>query len=131
MSKDNKSEKDWKDTFKKKLNIEPGVHVNESGGKDKKKFTFSFWYFFIIFLLFLALNTFMVSRQTNVYSVDYSQFKSLIEKGTIKRVAIEEERYIGYPFAKEQVVTDLRSLATDPDAASLLQSFSTYKVEDP
>ncbi|ADY12627.1 ATP-dependent zinc metalloprotease FtsH [Sphaerochaeta globosa] len=131
MSKDNKNEKDWKETFKKKFNIEPGVHLNESGGKDKKKFTFSFWYFFIILLLFLALNTFMVTRQSNVYSVDYTQFKTLIENGTIKRVAIEEGRYIGYPFAKDQVFTDLRSITSDSNAASLLQSFSTYKVEDP
>ena len=88
MSKDNKSDKDWKETFKKKFNIEPGVHLGESGSKDKKKFTFSFWYFFIILLLFLALNTFMVSRQANVYAVDYTQFKQLVSDGTIRRVAI-------------------------------------------
>ncbi|MFA6732449.1 MAG: ATP-dependent metallopeptidase FtsH/Yme1/Tma family protein, partial [Sphaerochaeta sp.] len=135
MSKDNRSDKDWKETFKKKFNIEPGVHLGESGSKDKKKFTFSFWYFFIILLLFLALNTFMVSRQANVYAVDYTQFKQLVSDGTIRRVAIEEERYIGYPFSRDQAATDLRSLATDPNASStataLLQSFSTYKVDDP
>jgi cell division protease FtsH len=47
VSKETKNDKDWKETFKKKLNIEPGVHLGEPGGKDKKKFTFSFWYFFI------------------------------------------------------------------------------------
>lgn len=134
MSKDNKSDKDWKETFKKKFNIEPGVHLGESGSKDKKKFTFSFWYFFIILLLFLALNTFMVSRQANVYAVDYTQFKQLVSDGTIRRVAIEEERYIGYPFSRDQAVTDLRSLTSDPNASTataLLQSFSTYRVDDP
>jgi cell division protease FtsH len=135
MSKDNRSDKDWKETFKKKFNIEPGVHLGESGPKDKKKFTFSFWYFFIILLLFLALNTFMVSRQANVYAVDYTQFKQLISDGTIRRVAIEEEQYIGYPFSRDSAATDLRSLASDPNASStanaLMQSFSTYKVDDP
>ena len=63
MAKDNK---DWKDSFKKKLNIEPGVHVNEEGGKNKKRFTFSFWYFFIIIMLFMAMNSFMATRQGSV-----------------------------------------------------------------
>src|SRR5690554_3714002 len=96
MAKENK---DWKDTFKKKLNIEPGVHLNEGGDKNKRRFTFSFWYFFIIILLFMALNSFMSGRQGTVYAVDYTQFKHLIQDGTIKRVAIEEEKYTGYTFS--------------------------------
>lgn len=132
MAKDNK---DWKDSFKKKLNIEPGVHVNEEGGKNKKRFTFSFWYFFIILLVFMALNTYMVSRQSNVNPVDYNQFKSLVEDGTIQRVAIEEEQYIGYPFTRDQAVNDLQTYTTNPqvglESSTYLQSFSTYKVDDP
>lgn len=135
--KNNKPDNNWKDwnhwksSFKKKFNIEPGVHLDEPGGKDKKKFTFSFWYFFIILMLFLALNTFMVGRQANLYSVDYTQFKSLVENGTIRRVAIEEERYIGYPYSKDQTVSELRSLGSEPGSASnLLQTFTTYKVDD-
>ena len=131
MSKETKNDKDWKETFKKKLNIEPGVHLGESGGKDKKKFTFSFWYFFIILMLFFALNAFMVSRQSNVYSVDYTQFKALIENGTIRRVAIEEERYVGYPFTRDEVVSDLNAFSSDTGIAAYSQSFSTYKVDDP
>ncbi len=126
MAKDNK---DWKDAFKKKLNIEPGVHLNEGGGKDKKRFTFSFWYFFIILLLFMALNTFMSKGQSTVHSVDYTQFKQLIDQGAIRRVAIEEEKLVGYSFNRESVSGDVRSFITDD--ASALQSYSTYKVDDP
>ena len=126
MAKDNK---DWKDSFKKKLNIEPGVHLNESGGKDKKRFTFSFWYFFIIIILFMALNSFMTTRQGTVHSVDYTQFKQLIDQGTIRRVAIEEEKLVGYSFNRDSVADDLRSFIADD--ASTLQSYSTYKVDDP
>ncbi|WP_319756447.1 ATP-dependent zinc metalloprotease FtsH [uncultured Sphaerochaeta sp.] len=132
MSKDNK---DWKEKFKKKLNIEPGVHLGEKEPRGGKKFTFSFWYFFIILLVFMALNTYMVSRQSNVTPVDYNQFKSLVEEGTIRRVAIEEEQYIGYPFTRDQAVNDLQTYTTNPqtglEASTYLQSFSTYKVDDP
>ncbi|NCC64828.1 MAG: ATP-dependent metallopeptidase FtsH/Yme1/Tma family protein, partial [Spirochaetia bacterium] len=131
MSKETKNDKDWKETFKKKLNIEPGVHLGEPGGKDKKKFTFSFWYFFIILMIFLALNTFMVSRQSNMISIDYTQFKSLVENGTIRRVAIEQERYIGYPFTREEVVSDLSSFSSETNLAAYSQAYSTYKVDDP
>ncbi|NMA23170.1 MAG: ATP-dependent zinc metalloprotease FtsH [Spirochaetales bacterium] len=125
MAKENK---DWKDTFKKKLNIEPGVHLNEGGDKNKRRFTFSFWYFFIIILLFMALNSFMSGRQGTVYSVDYTQFKHLIQDGTIKRVAIEEEKYTGYTFSRNEVSSDLRSFVGDE---SILQSYTTYRLDDP
>ncbi|MGH0052131.1 MAG: ATP-dependent metallopeptidase FtsH/Yme1/Tma family protein, partial [Sphaerochaetaceae bacterium] len=132
MGKDNK---DWKETFKKKLNIEPGVHLGEQAPRDRKKFTFSFWYFFIILLVFMALNTYLVSRQSNVYAVDYNQFKALIDEGTIKRVAIEEEQYIGFPFTRDQATDDLQAYTTNPqnglEASTYLSSYSTYKVEDP
>jgi cell division protease FtsH len=132
MSKDNK---DWKEKFKKKLNIEPGVHLGEKEPRGGKKFTFSFWYFFIILLMFMALNTYMVSRQSNVTPVDYSQFKSLVEDGTIRRVAIDEEQYIGYPFTRDQALNDLQTYTTNPqiglETSTYLQSFSTYKVDDP
>lgn len=132
MSKDNK---DWKEKFKKKLNIEPGVHLGEKEPRGGKKFTFSFWYFFIILLMFMALNTYMVSRQSNVTPVDYSQFKSLVENGTIRRVAIDAEQYIGYPFTRDQALNDLQTYTTNPqiglETSTYLQSFSTYKVDDP
>lgn len=123
-----KHDNDWKDFFKTKFTQEPGVHLGGNEPKNKKKFTFSFWYFFIILLAFMAMNTFMATRQANVQSIDYNQFKSLISGGTIKRVAIEEEKYLGYTFTREQALGQLQ----DPNrtADDLVQSFSTYKVAD-
>ncbi len=120
-----KDDKDWKESFKKKRDEEPGVHLGSREPKNQKKFTFSFWYFFIILIAFMLLNTFMAGRQTNVQAIDYNQFKTLVERGTIRRVAIEEEKYIGYNFTKEQVLTD-SSGSTD-----FMQSFTTYKIDDP
>ena len=45
-----KHEKDWKDPFKKKVEQKPGVHLGDKDSKNPKKFTFSFWYFFIILI---------------------------------------------------------------------------------
>ncbi len=77
----------------------------------------------------------MVSRQSNVTPVDYNQFKTLVEDGTVRRVAIEEEQYIGYPFTRDQAVNDLQTYTTNPqrglETSTYLQSFSTYKVDDP
>jgi cell division protease FtsH len=126
MAKDNK---DWKDSFKKKFNIEPGVHLNEGESKNKKRFTFSFWYFFIILLLFMALNTFMSTRQTNVQAVDYTQFKQLVESGAIKRVAIEEEKYVGYSFNRDSASESLLSFISEEGPAP--QSYTTYRLDDP
>ncbi len=122
-----KHESDWKDSFKKKLNQEPGVHLGGKDPKNPKRFTFSFWYFFVILIAFMMLNTFMATKQTNVQAIDYDQFKALVERGSIRRVAIEEEKYVGYTFTKEQALTDLQnSSSTD-----FMQSFTTYKVDDP
>ena len=128
-------EKDWKQEFKKRFSQEPGVHLGGNDPKNKKKFTFSFWYFFVILLVFIALNTFMVTKSSNVFSVDYNQFKALISNGTIKRVEIQDEKYIGYSFTKEQVASDLKGMVSDPSSVAetvgMLQSFSTYIVNDP
>ncbi len=122
-----RQEKDWKESFKQKFTQEPGVHLGGKDHKNPKKFTFSFWYFFIILIAFVLLNTFMMTKQTNVQSIDYNQFKALVDGGTIKRVSIEEEQYIGYNFTKEQALTNLQ----DSGSTDFLQSFSTYKVDDP
>ena len=120
-----KHEKDWKDPFKKKVEQKPGVHLGDKDSKNPKKFTFSFWYFFIILIAFILMNTFMASRQTNEQAIDYNQFKTLVERGSIRRVAIEEDKYVGYNFTREQV------LANSSGSTDFMQSFSTYKVDDP
>ncbi|WP_320128133.1 ATP-dependent zinc metalloprotease FtsH [uncultured Sphaerochaeta sp.] len=128
-------EKGWKEEFKKRFSQEPGVHLGGKDPKNQKKFTFSFWYFFIILLLFIALNSFLVTKGTNAYSVDYNQFKTLITNGTIKRVEIQDEKYIGYSVTKEQAVSDLKGTVTDlstiSSTASIVQTYSTYKINDP
>lgn len=80
------------------------------------------WYFFIILMAFLAINSFMVSRQPNIVQIDYNQFKQLVENRTIKRVNIETERYVGYSFSLGQLATD----GIIPDGGA--QAFATYKV---
>lgn len=129
MAKKDTDPTSWKDTFKKRMNIEPGVHVDEDGNKNKKKFTFSFWYFFIMIVLFLALNSLTSTKQSPVFSVDYTQFKNLVSEGTIKRVAIEEEQYIGYTLSLKAVESSPRSAIGEEGTA--LQAYTTYRLDDP
>ncbi|MDY0287517.1 MAG: ATP-dependent zinc metalloprotease FtsH [Sphaerochaeta sp.] len=120
-----KHEKDWKESFKKKPPQEPGVHLGSKEPKNQKKFTFSFWYFFVILLAFILMNSFMATRQTNVQAIDYNQFKALVERGAIRRVAIEDEKYVGYNFTREQALSDASS------STEFMQSYTTYKIDDP
>jgi cell division protease FtsH len=42
MNNEQKNDKDWKESLKKRMNIEPGIHTGDKG--PQKKYTFSFWY---------------------------------------------------------------------------------------
>ena len=100
------------------MNIEPGIHTGDKG--PQKKYTFSFWYFFIILMAFLLVNSFMVSRQPNIVQIDYNQFKQLVENRTIKRVNIETGAMSATPSA----------WANSPPTASFpwrSAAFATYK----
>lgn len=130
------------DKKKNKFSEEPGIHKGGVDPGTKKKFKFSFWYFFIILMALMLINSFFFSQNSNVTSVDYNQFKSLIKNGTIKRVAIESDQYIGYTYSKGQIVEDFktslslfnmntsRTGSTDPTVPAPT-AYSTYSLDDP
>lgn len=130
------------DKKKNKFTEEPGIH--RGNGVDpgtKKKFKFSFWYFFVILMALMLINSFFFSQSSNVTSVDYNQFKSLIKNGTIKRVAIESDQYVGYTYTRGQVTDDFRSSLfsgnttnqnnTSGSTAPVAMAYSTYSLDDP
>jgi cell division protease FtsH len=116
---------------------EPGIHRGGVDPGTKKKFKFSFWYFFVILLVLMMINSFFLTQNTNVTQVDYNQFKELIKTGTIKRVAIESERYVGYTFTKAQATQTIGTalFGTNQDNQSVSSSsgavFATYLINDP
>ncbi len=128
------------DKKKNKFGEEPGIHKGGVDPGTKKKFKFSFWYFFIILMALMLINSFFFSQNSNVTSVDYNQFKALIKNGTIKRVAIESEQYIGYTYSKGQVVEDFRTslfnmapsqTSSTETTTPTAMAYSTYSLDDP
>lgn len=128
------------DKKKNKFGEEPGIHKGGVDPGTKKKFKFSFWYFFIILMALMLINSFFFSQNSNVTSVDYNQFKTLIKNGTIKRVAIESEQYIGYTYSKGQVVEDFRTSLFNMNSSQtsstgtstpVAMAYSTYSLDDP
>ncbi len=123
---------------KNKQTEEPGIHrVSGVDPGTKKKFKFSFWYFFIILLLLMMFNSMFFTQTSNITSIDYNQFKSLIKNGTIKRVAIESDQYIGYTSTKAELVpetspTDFFGFSTGATGTAPTASmYSTYSLDDP
>ncbi|MDY4610832.1 MAG: ATP-dependent zinc metalloprotease FtsH [Sphaerochaetaceae bacterium] len=128
------------DKKKNKFGEEPGIHKGGVDPGTKKKFKFSFWYFFIILMALMLINSFFFSQNSNVTSVDYNQFKALIKNGTIKRVAIESEQYIGYTYSKGPVVEDFRTsffnmapsqTSSTETTTPTAMAYSTYSLDDP
>lgn len=126
------------DKKKNRFSEEPGIHKGGVDPGTKKKFKFSFWYFFVILMALMLINSFFFSQNSNVTSIDYNQFKGLIKNGTIKRVAIESDQYIGYTYSRGQVVNDFRSnlfgnenTSASNSTAPAAMAYSTYSLDDP
>ncbi len=88
------------------------------------QFRFSLGYILIMVLAVVLFNYFIGQSNDNV--IPYSQFKSKIESGQIKRVEMTQNYYIGYLEAKEPaptgIVNPLGRAPTD---------FKTVPVNDP
>ncbi|MCH3908413.1 MAG: ATP-dependent zinc metalloprotease FtsH [Sphaerochaeta sp.] len=109
---------------------EPGIHLGGPDPNKRKKFTFSFWYFFIFLMLLYLINSMALQNASRraITKIDYNQFKSLVESGTIKRVEITDEQYIGYTITKEQAQTSLQS--KDTESIQDARAYSTYIVQN-
>lgn len=110
---------------------EPGIH---SGGPMifGKRFKFSFWYFIIIIIALMLINSFLV-QNTNITPVDYNQFKEMIRSGQIVRVEIQDDQYIGHTISREQLMqtVEQEGLQSLSQQSSTIRSYSTYAIDDP
>jgi len=110
---------------------EPGIH---SGGPTLfgKRFKFSFWYFIFIIIAMMMINSLMM-QNTNVTAVEYNRFKDMVRSGTIVRVEIQDDQYLGYTVSREEILntvqqTGLQGLTQQTTSP---QAFSTYALDDP
>jgi cell division protease FtsH len=63
------------------------------------QFHFSLWYFLLVFLGLSMINT-MLSTTSSI-EVPFSEFKQLISQGTIVRVRLNENEYLGFTDSSE------------------------------
>jgi cell division protease FtsH len=111
---------------------EPGIHSGGGPTFFGKRFKFSFWYFIFIIMAMMLVNSLLV-QNSNVTAVDYNQFKDMVRNGTIIRVEIQDDKYVGYTISRQQVLdtvqtTGLQALTQQSDT---VQAFSTYALDDP
>ena len=125
------------DTKHHKKEQEPGLHTGGNKNDSRKKFTFSIWYFIIAIILIIIFNNMFFSSELNeAISIDYSQFKSYIEDGTIVQVAFDGDQYIGYGITKSEALKNLQEIAASKripasiDTSSII-AYQTYRIDDP
>ena len=125
------------DTKHHKKEQEPGLHTGGNKNDSRKKFTFSIWYFIIAIILIIIFNNMFFSSDLNeAISIDYSQFKSYIEDGTIVQVAFDGDQYIGYGITKSEALKNLQEIAASKripasiDTSSII-AYQTYRIDDP
>jgi cell division protease FtsH len=110
---------------------EPGIH---SGGPTffGKRFKFSFWYFIFIIIAMMMINSLMM-QNTNVTAVEYNRFKDMIRTGTIVRVEIQDDQYLGYTLSREEILNTVQQTGLQglTQQTSSPQAFSTYALDDP
>jgi cell division protease FtsH len=83
------------------------------------QFHFSLWYFLLVFLGLSMINT-MLSTTSSI-EVPFSEFKQLISQGTIVRVRLNENEYLGFTdFSEGQTIGTV-----SPDV------YRTIPVDDP
>jgi cell division protease FtsH len=73
---------------------------------NKKQFHFSLWYFILMLLLLNVLNNFLFHQPQQ--TIDFSEFKSKIVSGQIKRVEMSSSYFIGLPYGKEDLQQSLK-----------------------
>ncbi len=91
------------------------------------QFHFSLWYFLLVFLGLSLINTMLTT--TSSVEVPFSEFKQLISQGTIERVRLTDNEYLGFTSRSEDVSigtaspTVYRTIpVNDPDFISLMDT---------
>jgi cell division protease FtsH len=120
--------RDNKDRDRKKKN-EPGIHNDHPffSKFSNKQFRFSFWYFLALLVILSLFNTYFSSDRTQ-QQVEYNRFKQMIASGEIVRVEITDERYLGYPLTRDEIVSQQQALASQ---SAPLTVYTTYRIDDP
>ena len=97
---------------------------------EQKQQAFSIWYFIVTFLILLAMQTFFLSPRGE--TITYSQFKSLLKKGLVTDLVVEQTTIHGNIKAEgmKQVFSEEKLQQIGYDGKST-HPFAAVRVEDP
>jgi cell division protease FtsH len=100
---------------------------------EKKQREFSIWYFIVVFIILVAIQNYLATSQ--VETITYSQFKTLVKKGLLVDLVIGEKIIRGN--IKAEGVREifppekLKEIGHDVKDGKKLHPFMTVRVEDP
>jgi cell division protease FtsH len=97
---------------------------------EQKQQQFSVWYFIVVFLIMLAIQTFLLAPRVEM--VTYSQFKSLVKTGHVSELVVGQTTISGSIKAEgmKTIFTDEQLGQMKYDGKSA-HPFATVRVEDP
>ncbi len=117
----NKGDNDPYNFFK--LSTEPG---DDNDNKHKKPMKFPFFGVLLAILAGLVIANMFFGRTSDIRSVDYSEFRKMIETGTIKKVEIVgESTFVGYAQKDSDAKKTAQESSKSTDFSSEDSSFST------
>ena len=100
---------------------------------ERRQRDFSIWYFIVTFIIILAIQHFWAN--SNVETITYSEFKSLVKKGLVTDVVIGEQAIRGTLKGQglKEVLEpeELKSLDEETKAGKKGYPFVVVRVEDP
>jgi cell division protease FtsH len=96
---------------------------------SKRQFHFSIWYFILAMVLLSWLNSYLVKTPEKL--IDYSEFKQLLTSGTIKRLEMDKDFYLGIPYNKGVIDSISRAPFKYRFAFARQEVFKTVPVNDP
>ncbi len=108
-----------------KLSTEP----EDNDNKHKKPVKFPFFGILLAVLAGLAIANIFFGRSSDIKSVDYSEFRKMIETGTIKKVEIVgEATFVGYAQKDSDVKKAVQENSKSTDYSSDENSFSKFRL---
>ncbi|MGB7568862.1 MAG: ATP-dependent zinc metalloprotease FtsH [Chitinivibrionales bacterium] len=130
---ESKSDKDGRKKFWEIDDSKDRAGIHKKHGPfsflNPNQFNFSIWYFVAALLLLSIANQYILRPREN--SVDYSEFKSLVRSGTIKRVEMSERSLKGFPYTKEKAQAAIQKGPGDQLALAREGIYRTVPVADP
>jgi len=115
----------------KKGKEDPGLKKHEPLFKplSPKQFKFSLWYFLIMLLVLVLINT--VLFRPKIESIDYSDFKAKIGSGEILRIEIGDKYLTGFSLTRAQLDEYNKARSSGKPPAGAPRTFRTVRTPDP